>query len=53
MALAEQGLIGAFIANSLVICLTAAFKGSRGFAWRLIAEILAMAATFAVVASLG
>lgn len=53
MALAQQGLIGAFIANSLVKCLVAAVKGSGAFAWRLIPGILAMAATFALVASLG
>lgn len=49
--LAEQGLIGAFIANSLMKCLVAGIKGGRGFASRLIPGTVLMAAAFVLVAS--
>jgi len=50
---AEQGLMGAVIANSLMKCLMAAVRGGRGFAWRLIPGTLLMAACFVLVAALG
>lgn len=50
--LAEQGLMGAVIANSLMKCVVAAAKGGRRFASRLIPGTLLMAACFVLVALL-
>lgn len=50
--LAQQGLMGAFIANSLMKCVLAAAKGGRRFAWRLIPGTLLMALGFVATASL-
>jgi uncharacterized membrane protein (DUF4010 family) len=51
-ALAQAGLIGAFVANSTVKCLIAAIKGGRRFALRLIPGIVAMTTAFALAAHL-
>lgn len=51
-ALAQAGLIGAFVANSTVKCLVAAIKGGRRFALRLIPGIVAMTTAFALAAHL-
>lgn len=51
--LAQQGLMGAVIANSLMKCFVAAARGGRAFASRLIPGTLLMAACFVLVAWLG
>lgn len=51
--LAQQGLMGAVVANSLMKCVVAAARGGRRFAARLIPGTLLMAACFVLVAWLG